>query len=59
MWHSHLNDMEISETKHFIPKEFELGTTLSQPNWPIKSRVKDDCSRAEIIGNRKRQMAIN
>ena len=29
MWYSHVNDMEISETKPFIPKEFELGTTLS------------------------------
>ena len=29
MWHSHLNDMEIPETKSFIPKGFELGTTLS------------------------------
>ena len=28
MWHSHLNDMEIPETKCFIPKGFELGTTL-------------------------------
>ena len=31
MWHSHLNDMEIPETKRFIPKGFELCTTLSQP----------------------------
>ena len=23
MWHSHLNDMEIPETKGFIPKGFE------------------------------------
>ena len=29
MWHSHLNDMEIPETKRFIAKGFELGTTLS------------------------------
>ena len=29
MWHSHLNDMEIPETKHFIRRGFELGTTLS------------------------------
>ena len=29
MWHSHLNDMETPETKRFIPKGFELGTTLS------------------------------
>ena len=28
-WHSHLNDMEIPETKRFFPKGFELGTTLS------------------------------
>ena len=27
--------MEIPETKRFIPKGFELGTTLSQPNWSI------------------------
>ena len=25
----HLNDMEIPETKRFIPKGSELGTTLS------------------------------
>ena len=35
MWHSHLNDMEIPETKHFNPKGFELGTTLSYPNCSI------------------------
>ena len=29
LWHSHLNDMQISETKRCIPKGFELGTTLS------------------------------
>ena len=29
MWHSHLNDMEIPETKRFIPQGFEMGTTLS------------------------------
>ena len=29
MWHSNLNDMEITRTKRFIPKGFELGTTLS------------------------------
>ena len=29
MWHSHLNDVKIPETKRFIPKGFELGTTLS------------------------------
>ena len=27
--------MEIPETKRFIPKEFELGTKLSYPNWSI------------------------
>ena len=27
--HSHLNDMEIHGTKRFIPKGFELGTSLS------------------------------
>ena len=33
MWHSHLNDLEIPvKTKHFIPKGFELGSTLSWPN---------------------------
>ena len=29
MWQSLLNDMEIPETKRFIPKVFELGATLS------------------------------
>ena len=29
MWYSHVNDMEVPETKHFIPKGFELGATLS------------------------------
>ena len=32
MWHSHLNDMEILETKRFIPKGFELGSTYSVNN---------------------------
>ena len=27
--------MEIPETKRFIPKGFELGTTLSKPNRSI------------------------
>ena len=35
MWHSHLNDMEIPETKRSIPKGFEWGTTLSKPNRSI------------------------
>ena len=38
MWHSHLNDTEIPKTKRFIPKGFELGTTLSQPNISIGRR---------------------
>ena len=29
MCNSHFNDMEIVETKRFILKGFELGTTLS------------------------------
>ena len=32
MQHSHLNKKEILGTKRFIPKGFELGTTLSLPN---------------------------
>ena len=36
MWHSHLNDMEIPETKSFIPKGFEFGTALSKPSWSIE-----------------------
>ena len=28
MWHSHLNDMEMYDTKRLIPTGFELGTTL-------------------------------
>ena len=35
MWHSRLNDMEISETKRFIPKGFELGTI----HWVQVSRL--------------------
>ena len=27
MWHSHLNDMDISERERFIPRGFELSTT--------------------------------
>ena len=27
--------MEITETKRFIPKRFELGTTLSLPIWSM------------------------
>ena len=33
MRHSPLNAMEILETKHIIPKGFELGITLSLPIW--------------------------
>ena len=40
MWHSHLNDMEIPETKRFIPKGSELGTTLSWPNRSISVQIK-------------------
>ena len=29
MSHSHLSDMEIPESKRFISKGFEFGTTLS------------------------------
>jgi len=29
MKNSHLNDMKSPETRHFIPKGFELGTTLN------------------------------
>ena len=29
MLHLHLNDMDIPETKSFIPKGYELGATLS------------------------------
>ena len=36
--HSHLYDMEILGTKRFIPKGFELGTTLSLPNRSISSQ---------------------
>ena len=39
MWHSHLNDMEIHETKRFIPKGFELGATLSQPIRSIETTL--------------------
>ena len=35
MQHSHLNHTEIFGTKGFIPKEFELGATLSSPNRSI------------------------
>ena len=35
MWHLHLNDIEIPETKRFIPKGFEWGTTLIKPNRPV------------------------
>ena len=38
MWHSHLNDMEIPQTKRFIPKGFELGTTMSWQNRYILGR---------------------
>ena len=31
--------MEIPETKRFIPKGFELGTILSQPNWSTYARL--------------------
>ena len=32
--------MEILGTKTFIPKGFELGTTLSYPNWSIAATRK-------------------
>ena len=35
MLYSHLNEMEIPETKRFIPEGFELGTTFGQPNRSI------------------------
>ena len=53
MWHSHLNYMEIPETKCLIPKGFQLGTTLSQPNrsiefilhpWPIQNKGRTGLS---------------
>jgi len=28
MWHSHLNDLEIPETKRFIPKGFFVGYNI-------------------------------
>ena len=31
--------MEIPETKRFIPKGFELGTTFSQPNRSIGEKL--------------------
>ena len=31
--------MKIPETKRFIPKGFELGTTLSQPNRSIANNA--------------------
>ena len=31
--------MEIPETKRFIPKGFELGTTVSWPNWSITTLI--------------------
>lgn len=37
--HSHLSDMEISGTKRFIPKRFELCTTLSQPISSIVQKI--------------------
>ena len=30
MCHSHLNDMEIPETKRFIPRGFELDLTMNK-----------------------------
>ena len=48
MWHSHLNDMEIPETKRFIPKGFELGTTLSKPIGSIVSKFKS-CLIDEVV----------
>ena len=35
MRHSHLNAMEILETKRIIPKGFELGITLSLSIWSM------------------------
>ena len=40
--------MEIPETKSFIPRGFELGTTLSQPNRSITLDVKVLCSEIDL-----------
>ena len=45
MWHSHLNDMEITETKRFISREFAVGATLSSPIWSIRGRLLFDCTK--------------
>ena len=37
--------MEIPETKSFIPKGFELGTTLSYPNWSIEGNFQVQAPR--------------
>ena len=51
--------MEIPETKSFIPKGFELGTTLSQPNWSIEiacfdskqQQARNRCERKQAKGS--------
>ena len=49
MRHSHLNDIEIPETKRFVPKGFEWGTTLSKPNTPISQFVRDAIGLLESV----------
>ena len=48
-----LNDVEIPETKRFISKGFELGTTLSQPN---RSKFDYNSYLPADVQNRKKSI---
>ena len=51
MRHSHLNDMEMPETKRFIPKGFELDSALSQPIWSITARACAPLKAGKDVSN--------
>ena len=53
MLHSHLNDMEIPETKRFIPKGFELGTTVQ-----LAEQVYVDNNDDNITDNKQNKSKI-
>ena len=49
MWPSHLNDTEIPETNRFIPKGFELGTTLSWHFVGVLAAFREICIPPDIL----------
>ena len=49
MWHSHLNDMEIPETKHFIPKGFQKHLlTRKMETIPLRPFYCNICTKLDV-----------